>query len=177
MTSPSDLLNTYIPVYDLIPEKWEEARVFLVETLRVMSNGINDRDVGLYLDLEQLNGQQFIPGTVHPQEFRSIFRKVIDLSGLPDFGSVAPNSDPKNVAHSITTNANTIITRLYGVATDPGASAITLAIPLPYVDMTGAAANIDLSMDATNIIIKGDGATDYSAFTTAYVVVEYVQEE
>jgi hypothetical protein len=87
------------------------------------------------------------------------------LGGLNDFTSTSP----QNTAHGITINSNLIITRLYGVATDPS----TNFIPLPYIDMTGGANHIELSMDGTNIILRSN--LDYSGFTSAYVVVEYVK--
>ena len=55
--TPSNDFDTYIPVYNSIPEKWEDAREFLVERMREVADGVNARDYGLYIDREILNGQ------------------------------------------------------------------------------------------------------------------------
>ena len=170
--TPSNFYETYIPVYDVIPKDWEDARGFLTERLREITNGVNARDYASYIDKEVLDGQIWLPSSATSNKFRDNFRKVIDLGGLPDFGV----TDPKNVAHGITFSQNTCITRLYGAASDPGATDLTLGIPLPYVQMPGGA-HIGVEIDSTNIIINGDGATDYSAYTCAYVVVEWIDEE
>lgn len=168
--NPSDDFETFVPPPVYLPSTYEDARDLLTETLEDLSNGVNVRDYAYYVDRTVINGQQWM-GNATPNELRSVFRKVIDLGGLPNFGS----TDPKNVAHGITTSANTCITRLYGAASDPGASSLTLGLPLPYVD-AGGTAHIGLAIDSTNIIINGDGATDYSAYTCAYVVVEWLDE-
>lgn len=167
--TPSNDFDTYIPVYNAIPEEWEDARQFLIERLREIVDGVNARDYASYIDRDTLNGQLWLPGI--GTSFRDVFRKVIDLGGLPDFGT----TDPKNVAHGITFSANTCITRLYGAASDPGVTTLNSGIPLPYVEPT-ASAHIGIEIDGTNIIINGNGATDYSAYTCAYVVIEWIDE-
>jgi len=166
--NPSDNFETFIPVYDGLPDTYEEAREYLVEQLRQVADGVNSRDYGVYADVEVINGQEFGVGT---EELKPVFRKVIDLGGLPDFGV----TDPKQVAHGITFSENARITRFYGTATDPATSNLTSAIPLPYVQMS-AGAHIGLEIDGTNIELYGNGAADYSAYTTAYAVVEWTDQ-
>lgn len=163
----SNNLDTYVPVYDSIPPKWEDGRAFLVERLREITNGVNSRDYAYYIDRETLNGQQYLPGT--GTEFRDVFRKVIDVGPLPDFAV----TNPKTVAHSITFGANTCITRLYGAASDRTGGTFVLGIPLPHIASTG---NIGLTIDATNINITSTGTADYSSYDCAYVVVEWLDE-
>lgn len=170
--TPSNDFDSFIPVYNSIPDEWQDARQFLIERLREITDSSNSKDYGLYIDRQTLNGQEWLPnGTA--TKYRECIRKVIDIAPLPDFGAVG--LDPKRVAHGITFSENTCITRLYGAATDPSASSITLGIPLPYVQMAGGA-HIGIEIDGTNIIINGDGATDYSAYTCAYIVVEWIDE-
>lgn len=167
MTSPSNDFDVYLPVYNAIPEGWEDARAFLVERLREVTDGINSRDFAYYIDTETLNGQLWVPGT---GDFRDVFRKVIDVGPLNNF-----NTDPlQQVPHGITTSANTCITRFYGAASDPGASSLTSGIPLPYVEMPTNTNHIGIDIDGTNINLRGSG--DYSAYTCAYVVVEWIDE-
>lgn len=161
-------LEAFVPIQNRLPEEWEEARNVLTEALRETAEGVNVRDYAYYIDIEAPNGQTWFPDA---GEFRSGFRKVIDVSPLPNFGVTNPYSVP----HGITTTANTKITRLYGAATDPGATTLTSGIPLPFVDTTAGANPIRIEIDATNVVLSGSG--DYSNYTTAYIVVEWLDEE
>lgn len=152
----SQNFESYVPVYDTVPEDWEDARQFLVEHLKKISNAVNIREIGWHLEEELLSGKQFTPPSNisgNSQQYRSIFRKVIDCSPLV----IGANS----FAHGITFNANFTLIQLYGAATD---SVAFTAVPLPN--------NQDsLTMDATNININVT-----SAYDRAFVVVEYIQE-
>ena len=59
-------------------------------------------------------------------------------------------------------------TKIYGTATDAAGN----GIPIPYPSNT-ANANIEINVDLTNVNITT--AIDYSAFTTTYVVLEYLK--
>jgi len=77
MTISSDAqFESYLPVYDFMPEKWEEARRPLVEHLKKISNAVNIREIGWFLDQEVLAGKQFIPGVLVDANF-----SLIDLWG------------------------------------------------------------------------------------------------
>jgi len=173
MSSPTDSQNSLIPISDVIPDNWDDARILLNERLHQIANAVNSKDGGYYLGQEIVCGQQFLQTTgttTQPSEHNQVYRKVIDLGGLNDFTA----TNPQNVAHGITTNANTRITRIYGAATDPGATTMTMGIPLPHYSSGGRF--LVLEMDATNIIITAIPAFNWSAYTKAYVVVEYVQQ-
>jgi len=152
MTSSQEF-EAFVPVYDSVPEKWEEAREFLVEHLKKISNAVNIREVGWLLDEELLSGQQFIPGVATPPQFRSVLRIVINCSPLV----IGANAFP----HGITVDVNFTLLHMYGAATD--AVGFT-AEPIPNGTMT-------VDMDATNININSTGV-----FDRAYVVIEYIQE-
>jgi len=159
MQSENQILEAYVPVYDVIPEKWEEARPIIVEQLKKVSNSINVREIGFFLDEELLSGKAFIPGIAATetggtsQVFRSILRKVIEFPGL----AVGVNTQP----HGITIDANFSLIQLFGAATD--AAAMT-GEPIPNGADT-------ISYTATDIVI-----TVASAYTRAWAVIEYIQE-
>jgi hypothetical protein len=148
----SQNFESYVPVYDTVPEKWEEARQFLVEHLKKISNAVNIREIGWFLDEELLSGKQFIPGSI-PQQFRTILRKVIN------FGPLAPGAN--TLPHGIVFDSNFTLINLYAAATN---SAVFLAIPIPNGTST-------INMTATNININSA-----AAFDRCFVVVEYIQE-
>lgn len=163
-TPPNDqFFESYIPVYDTIPEEWEEARQILVEYLKKISNAINIREIGWFLDEELLSGKQFIPSVNSTQQFRSILRKVIDFGTLPNAGL-------KQIPHGINIDANFSLIDLWASSTSPG----TLeSLNIPYV---GAVFNdsIQIFLDSTNINIRT--FIDYTSYTRTFVVIEYIQE-
>lgn len=166
MSQPtSQQLESYVPVYDTVPEKWEQAREFLVEHLKKISNAVNIREIGWLLQEELLSGQQFFPGisSADDQQFRSVLRKVVDFGPLP-------NSGTKSVPHGIAVTSSTSLMQLYAAATDPS---VPNFAPIPYASPT-LTNNIQIYMDATNINITT--ANNYSTFTRCYVFISYIQE-
>lgn len=162
--APLNSFSESLPADFELPKDPELMRVAIIERERRTSDLINQKERSNYEDQEISINQKWFT-SANNQVKRDVYRKVIDLGGLNDFTAV----NPQNTAHGITISASLIVTRIYGAATDPS----TLYIPLPYVDMTGGGNNIQLSMDNTNIILRSN--LDYSGFTTAYVVVEYIK--
>src|SRR6266436_7417221 len=155
----SQQLESYVPVYDVAPKEWEEARPFIVEQLKKLATSINIREIGWYLDQELLSGKAFIPGTNNildggtSQQFRTILRVVVTFPGL----TIGLNSQP----HGVIVDANFSLIQLYGAATN--ATAFT-GEPIPNGADT-------ITYDATNINI-----TVAAAYTRAWAVMEYIQE-
>lgn len=172
MTAPSDnqVLESYVPVYDVVPEQWKDARPFIVEQLKRIANAVNIREIGWFLDEELLSGKAFIPGVnasstgATSQIYRQILRKVINFGALPAAGT-------KSVAHGITVTNNFTLTFMGAYATDPVA---LTAFPIPYCDPAALANGVSLNMDATNVNIKV--GANLSAYTRCYVTIEYLQE-
>lgn len=168
--STSQILESYVPVYDAIPDKWEDAREFLVEHLKKISLAVNAREIGFFLDEELLSGKAFIPGINDftngstSQIYRSVLRKVIDFGALPNTGT-------KSVPHGITFDANFTLTAFWADATDPNGLS---AIPIPFADPTALANNIEMDMDSTNVNITT--GTDRTNYTRCFVTIEYIQE-
>lgn len=156
----------YLPEYDVIPDKWEDAKGFLVEALTFMADSINAKEIGWYYDTITDTGKKFIPVTnaSTSNEWRTVFRKVIDTGALP-------NTTTTNTAHGITVDDSFSLIDLYGGATKP--TSAYASVPLPFASGT-LADNISVDVDATNINITT--SKDYSAYTRSYVVIEYMQE-
>jgi hypothetical protein len=169
MTSPFDSQNfdAYVPVYDTVPEKWEEARPFLVEQLKKISNAVNLREIGWFLDVELLSGKQFFADqslTGTSEQFRSVFRKVIDFGTLP-------KSTTKSIPHGIVFDANFTLVSMWLSATDP---VNFVAFSLAYW-AKNAPGDITLNMDDTNVNVVTN--SNYNAYTRSYVVIEYLLEQ
>ena len=154
MSFSSQEFESYVPVYDAIPEKWEESREFLVEHLKKISNGVNAREIGFYLDQELLSGKAFIPSSINvsgtSQQFRSILRKTFL------FGPIVIGANTQ--AHGIVVDANFTLIQIFASGTNVGA-------------LTGD--NIpDVGYDVNNIIV-----TSTKVYDRCVIVLEYIQEE
>ena len=155
MTS-SQTFESYVPVYDAIPEKWENAKPFIVENFKKISEALNIREIGWLLDEELLSGKQFIPVTAPdkytPIQYRSVFRKVVNTGALVA-GANAP------IAHGISfTNIFTLID-MWVSGTNSGT-------------LTARVINgNDVLMDQFNINI-----TSPQIFDRSYCIIEYMQE-
>lgn len=157
--SDNQQLESFVPVYDAVPDKWEDAQPFIVEQLKRISNAINIREIGWFLDEQLLSGKAFIPGAQAltdlstSQVFRQILRKVIVFPSL----TVGVNTQ----AHGIMVDANFSLIQLFGSATN---TAAFTGEPIPNGADT-------ISYDATDIII-----TVAAAYQRAWAVIEYIQE-
>lgn len=147
----------------------KEIIIRLYQNINLVSLVLNTKDTGIYDLTEFVNGQVFFANptlnSTTPQSPtpRQAYRLLINFGALP-------NATTKSVAHGLTLQSNWSVTRIYGAATNPSTS----FIPIPYASATDVAHNIELNMDATNInIITG---SDYSAYTTCYVIVEYLKQ-
>lgn len=162
----SQVFESYLPVYDVVPEKWEDARAFIIEQMKKISIAVNIREIGWFLDEELLSGKAFIPGTNtggSSQQYRQVLRKVIDFGTLPNAGT-------KSVQHGIIFDDNFTLIQMFASATNPTTH---FALPIPYVEQTPGQ-SIQIYMDATNINIVT--AFNFSGYTRCFVVVEYMQE-
>ena len=173
---PANAQQHFVPTEIILPEENEKMILILKDKLKKIVEALNDKEVGQYDTVTLVNGENwFTPGDANGTRVGT--RLVVDIrddaagtTGLLDHGAVVTT---QSVPHGITTTANTRFTHIYGVATDPGASTLTQSIPLPYVDVDVLGNGIELWVDATNVNLRY--APNYSAFTTAYVILEWVE--
>lgn len=157
-SNSSQIFESYLPAYDAVPEKWEDARPFIVEQLKRVANAVNLREIGWYLDEELLSGKAFIPGVVNDQasqtsqNYRSIFRKVVDV------GPLVAGVNPAK-PHGITNDANLTNIQFWVAATNSTTfQDVTLVTP-------------EVVVNGPNVNITSPGA-----FDRAYFIWEYIQE-
>ncbi len=154
----SQNFESFVPVYDVAPQTWEEGMPFIVEQLKKLANAVNAREIGFYLDQELLSGKSFIPGVNiandggSSQQFRSILRIVVNVGPLVN--GVNP---PK--LHGVTFDANlTSIDSWVEATNSTTLQAVTLTYP-------------NLIINGPNINITSPGA-----FDRAFFFWEYIQE-
>lgn len=151
--------------------KMQELLVRLYQNLNRMALATNIKDAGFYVQEEFVNGQSFFAKTTTNSQtaqapaMRQAFRFVVNFGALPNAGL-------NSVTTTLTPTASWTMTRIYGAATNPN----TEYIPLPYASNTPNA-NIELYADinAGKLRVNVVTALDYSAYTTTYIVLEYIK--
>lgn len=147
-------LESFLPVYDTVPETWEEGRQFLIEQLKKISEAVNVREIGWFMDQELLSGKILFPGVGtagQMQENRQLLRFTIDSGALVVGANVIP--------HSIVFDSNFTLVDLWCAATNSGTFVAQV--------ITGDS----VIMDASNITV-----TSTAAYDRSIIVVEYTQE-
>lgn len=157
---PQNSQQSFLPTTIILPplEKADEFNYVLTDFIKKIISSVNAKDIGQYVLQEIQNGQVFFISNDN-QNFRSIYRKVINFGALP-------NSTTKLVQHGIQITDQLRFTRIYGCANHPNNE----FLPLPFSSSV-LAENILLQVDNQNVIIET--AQDYSAFTDSYVILEY----
>lgn len=153
--------------------EFKELLVRLYQNINNIVLALNIKDVGYYSIPEFLNGQLFFPNptlaldNAQSHAYRQVFRTVVNFGALPNTGA-------KSVAHNIDISTvlptNFSFTRIYGAASN--GTTQSSFIPLPFSSPT-LNQNIKLEVTNTNVVVTT--ATDYSSYTTCYVVVEYIK--
>lgn len=146
--------------------KFKELVVLITQQYNNTANVVNLKETGYYITTEIVNSQfWFNPNVTSVDQalFRNAFRLVVNFGALPNAGT-------KIVPHNIQgfTDGVATWTRIYATATSPSSP----GIPIPYASSV-LNENISINVDDTNIYITT--AIDYSAFTTTYVILEYLK--
>lgn len=162
---------TQIYQTEVTSPEFKELLVRLYQNLNAMSLSLNTRDAGYYVQEEFVCGQIYYPNPANTSttgtkpagaEYRQVFRKVISFGALP-------NTTTKSVAHNIITTSGFTFTRIYATASD---TATPMYIPIPFASST-AADIISLDVNGTHVNITT--ASDKTAYTITYVVLEYIK--
>ncbi len=156
---------------DVKSPEFIELLVRLYQTVNNTAISTNIKDTGYYLTKEFNVGSLLFDVNNDFNRLRPIYRTTVDFGALPAAGS-------KSVAHgipNITVAGTTTFSflKIYGAATNP---TTVNFIPLPFVS-AGATNNdnLQVEVDTTNVIIT-TGGKDYSAWTTSYIILEYVKQ-
>lgn len=168
-SDPSSNVNQ-LPISIEIPGDLVQMQEILSILLRKITQVVNTKEGGLYTLQEQINFQQYFTEG-NPQQFRTVYRTVVNFGTLPNAGS-------KSVPHGIQGidpgggNPSTFsFTHIYATASRQQAGNEKF-IPIPYVSLTEVN-EISISVDSTNVTIST--SVDYTDYTVCYVVLEYLK--
>lgn len=139
--------------------EFKELLVRLYQTTNNIAVALNTKVTGYYINEEFVSGKLFYnPNSNNPLELRPGFIKTVDT------GVLAPGVN--TIAHNLAVTNTWQWMSISGAATD---SATVVGYPLPF---SGIAANIEVTVDATNININNGTAI---AFTSSQITLEYVK--
>jgi hypothetical protein len=164
-SSDNNLLANALPISETIPRDPEKLNPFLDMHFRRISNAVNGKESALYLLQEQASFKSYFT-TNDPLKFRNVYRFVMDVVDEQG-GNLSPGT--YTFPHGIT--GISAPTFLSGTATTTEATPRYL--PLPYVDATAVANQIQLHATSTNIVVIV-GATA-PTLSQCYVVFEYTK--
>lgn len=173
-------MGAYLPttsVYDVqqinsiegVSPDLKELLIRLYQNLNVMAVRVNQSVAGFLPEQQFINGKLLYPSKsyTYPHPWSSVWRQV--YIKVITFGTLPNSAGTISVAHNIDITGLTTFITINGAANDPSTS----FIPLPYASPT-LADNISVEVTATDVVITV--GKDQSAYTSAYVVLEYVQQ-
>ena len=158
---------------DVNSQKFKEFLANIINQLNNMAIQINSKGTGFYGTQEIATGETFFPNSNRSSATdsfatnRPVFRKLVCVGPLPKAAT-----SPKLVPHGIAVNANFCAVKVSGCATDPVG---LVAIPLPYVSGESPTKSVGIKATATDIVITVSPASDFTAYTHAFVILEYVK--
>ena len=146
---------------DVNSEEFKLLLVRLYQNVNNISIALNAKDAGYYVEQEFNTGQQFFNPTSNNQlDLRGAFRKTVNTGALA--------AGVNTVAHGLTIGSTWSFTKILGAASNTTAGNY---YPLPFAS-AGGAANIEVRLDNTNIIITNNSGV---TFTTSVIILEYLK--
>ena len=142
--------------------EFKELLVRLYQNVNNIALSLNQKESGLYLQEEFVNSNvYFNPTSSNQLDLRPVFRKVINFGAL--------GAGANTVAHGLTIATTWSFTQIYATASD---TANNRYYPIPWAS-SGGAANIEIKLDATNIVITNSSGV---TFPVCMVVLEYLKQ-
>lgn len=146
---------------DVTSDEFKDLLVRLYQQVNNLAVSSNSKKSGYYIEEEFLTSAlYFNPNSSDPLQLRPEFRKTFNIGALP--------AGVTNTAHNLTITNTWQFTHIYGAASD---NVGFNYYPIPFAS-AGGAANIELRVDAVNIIITNNSGI---AFTSCIITLEYLK--
>lgn len=155
---------------DVNSKEFKELLIRLYQNVNNIANVLNVKDSGYYPLSEFVNGQLFFPNPALNSASTTTARYRQDLRQVYWFPTLSAAPAAQN--HNITITTKTVFTRIYGVASD--VTSQTDYFVLPYSSVTSVNDNIQLDVNATQVVITPGSGVDLTGFV-GIVVLEYLQ--
>lgn len=146
---------------DVTSPEFKELLVRLYQQVNNIAISTNNKKSGYYLQEEFVtSGIYFNPNSSDPLMLRPEFRKTFNVGPV--------GAGVTNFPHGLTIGATWQFTHIYGAVSD---NVGFNYYPLPFAS-AGGANNIELRVDATNIVITNNSGVN---FTSCIVTLEYLK--
>jgi len=146
---------------DINSDDFRNLLVSLAQQTNNISIALNLKETGYYLTQEfNTSGQFYNPNSSSPLDLIPKFRQAFNIGALP--------AGVTNYAHGLTIGTTWKFVDIYGTANDSVGSNY---YPLPF-SSAGGAANIELRVNATNIVITNNSGV---VFDSCNVILEYIK--
>ncbi len=155
---PSNSLAPFLPTSQVFPEDESQRLIVLTDNFTSFSQAINQREIGIYETIEQLNGRQYFNST-NPEDKRFGYRKVFSFNAIAVGATL-------NIAHNIT-GLTQVLEWNGGVIVAGGFR------PIPRVSATDVTEQIQVDIVGANIVIVNGAAAP--AITSGVVVLDYLK--
>ena len=141
--------------------------VNLMLRLNKVIDAINTKPSGIY------NLEQSAAVSTYPPTQTGLVSAASPIYWQTYFAGPLPNTGTLNIPHGITWTSSTTLITYSATATD---SVNLFAIPIPYVDVSSVAVtgNIELYVDATNIVITTAG--NASSYDRVRITMWWIQD-
>ena|ERR1700679_300181 len=117
-TNPSNLFSPFLPATFNIPEEEDRFRVFLNDKLSAISDVVNDKTIGLYIQqTESFNGEKFFYITT--TDIRNGYTVIAYIPSYPNTGTLVLTGSSTPMFPLTNINSQFVITDLYGTASLP----------------------------------------------------------
>lgn len=160
--TPVNSQGPFLPTTQVFPEDESQRLIVLTENYTDISLAVNQRVIGYYNTNETVNGKQFYNPN-NAQSIRNGYRKVVEV------GALAAGAT-SSIAHGITgVNGATTFTSITGTCV----TSVPDNRPIPYASATAVNTQIEIKLDATNIVIINGAAAP--AIASGIVILEYLK--
>jgi len=140
------------------PEDGQAMRMELNKSYVDTANAINSRVIGIFpTNLPAITGEEWFISGAKQQSLRRVY-------------TFSAFSSPLSIPHGLNLNQVSLITKIYGTATDA-----TNWYPLPYVDVVSATNQISVYVSPTNIVITAGGGSPPS-IASGIIILEWLSQ-
>lgn len=169
-SNPSELFSPFLPATFSVPEEQDRLRTFLVDTLSDVSDVVNDKKIGTYLQsAEAFNGNKFWYKTTRIT--RNGYQALAYIPSFPNNGilTLTLTSDPAFPIPNV--NPEFVVTHAWGSASKPCTA--TGAGDGDYFSFMSEG-NSRISFTMSDVSITITTTTDMTAYS-GFIIIEYLR--
>lgn len=171
MVNPVELFSPFLPATFAVPEEEDRRRSFLVDKLSLISDVVNDKKIGVYVQAnENFNGCKWFYKTT--SNTRNGYQALCYIPSFPNSTSLVITRDTTPQFPIPNINSQFVVSHVWGSASKP-TSAVGAGDGDYFSFANQGDSRISFTMSDTTITITT--TTDLSAYT-GFIVVEHIRD-